>query len=258
MKKKPLNLTDDAPLTDIRVLVNTSLVDVITKKIRSNIYTGKYESGKKLVVRELAEEFGVSHTPIKDALNRLVAEGYVEAPPRRSMVVRSYSNLSVLESMQVRLMYELFFADDIIRSASQHPELYTEMNAIMSKMRGLFEESENMSYEEWVQCETEFHSCYMARCGNNEAYKLYRSMDTNRVCYFTYLDTNHFPLRLSAIEMNLVEHQEIMDAIGALDANRFKKAIFQHITRVAEDYAVDKACLEKLDLIRASGKNLNA
>ena len=66
-------------VTDLSLLVNTSLVDVVADKIRQNIYTGKYEAGKKLIVRELSEEFGVSHTPVKDALNRLISEGYVEA-----------------------------------------------------------------------------------------------------------------------------------------------------------------------------------
>ena len=65
-------------ITDLSLLVNTSLVDVVADKIRQNIYTGKYEAGKKLIVRELSEEFGVSHTPVKDALNRLISEGYVE------------------------------------------------------------------------------------------------------------------------------------------------------------------------------------
>ena len=78
-------------VTDLSLLVNTSLVDVVADKIRQNIYTGKYEAGKKLIVRELSEEFGVSHTPVKDALNRLISEGYVEALPRRSMVVRTYT-----------------------------------------------------------------------------------------------------------------------------------------------------------------------
>ena len=68
-------------VTDLSLLVNTSLVDVVADKIRQNIYTGKYEAGKKLIVRELSEEFGVSHTPVKDALNRLISEGYVEALP---------------------------------------------------------------------------------------------------------------------------------------------------------------------------------
>ena len=58
----------------IEEYVSYSLVDVVTDKIRSNIFSGKYLPGKKLVVREISEELGVSHTPLKDSLNRLVSE----------------------------------------------------------------------------------------------------------------------------------------------------------------------------------------
>ena len=44
-------------VTDLSLLVNTSLVDVVADKIRQNIYTGKYEAGKKLSVRELSEAY---------------------------------------------------------------------------------------------------------------------------------------------------------------------------------------------------------
>ena len=57
----------------IEEYVSCSLVDVVTDRIRSNIFSGKYLPGMKLVVREISEELGVSHTPVKDALNRLVS-----------------------------------------------------------------------------------------------------------------------------------------------------------------------------------------
>ena len=66
------------------------------------------------------EELGVSHTPVKDALNRLVSEGYVEAMPRRSMVVKEYSNIEFLDNYDQRLMIELYYADEILERAFYH------------------------------------------------------------------------------------------------------------------------------------------
>lgn len=139
------------------MMVNMSLVDILTQKIRNNIYTGKYEAGKKLIVRELSDEFGVSHTPIKDALNRLVAERYVEAPPRKSMVVRSYSESKMIDVVQARMMCEAFSADAIIDEVRNCSEILSEMQSIMKTMYELAEAGEQMRYELWVDSETKFH-----------------------------------------------------------------------------------------------------
>lgn len=241
----------------LSMLVNTSLVDVIAQKIRANIYSGKYEAGKKLIVRELAEEFDVSHTPIKDALNRLVAEGYVEAPPRKSMVVRTYSNASIMDSFHARLMCECFCAGDIIEAAGQHPEILAKLQEILDQMRKIAGEGEKMSYEAWVENETLFHGCYMRYCGNDQIYRFYQTMDINRACYFTYLDTNHSPLRRSVIESNLVEHQAIVDAIEDLDTEAFLRAVYCHIVRVAEDYAVDDVSRQRFARFQAYQEKYN-
>lgn len=239
---RKINATDDLSL-----LVNTSLVDVIAQKIRSNIYTGKYEAGRKLVVRELSEEFGVSHTPVKDALNRLIAEGYVEALPRRSMVVRSYTNSELIDALQSRMMCEIFCADEIISVAKAQPGIAAEMREILEQMREMIVDHDHLIYENWVACETRFHRCYMCHCGNNTTYKFYRDIDTNRTTFLTYLSTNHSPLKLSTLESNLLEHQAIIDAIEALDAQRLINAVIRHISRACEDYAVDDECRCKLE-----------
>lgn len=239
-----MGVPDMAPSLNARV--NTSLVDIITQMIRKNIYTGKYEEGKKLIVRELAEEFGVSHTPIKDALNRLVAEGYVEAPPRRSMVVRSFSNVNVIDMLQARLMCEVFCSGQIILAAAEHPEIAVEMRRIMGNISSTLLSGERPEYEEWVQSEIGFHSCYMKHCGNNQIYKFYLSMDNNRTTYFSYLATNRTPVKKISIKQALEEHLEIVEAIEALDKKRFSKAVLNHIFRVASDYATDEMCHEKL------------
>ena len=137
-------------VTDLSLLVNTSLVDVVADKIRQNIYTGKYEAGKKLIVRELSEEFGVSHTPVKDALNRLISEGYVEALPRRSMVVRTYTNAELLDALEARMMCEVFYADAIIEMSKGHPELVKELKEVMATTRRLVAERGEHFNADWV------------------------------------------------------------------------------------------------------------
>lgn len=232
--------------TDLSSFVNTSLVDVVADRIRTNIYTGQYLGGKKLVVRELSEEFGVSHTPVKDALNRLIAEGYIEALPRRSMVVRTFTNSDLIESLQIRLMCEIFCAEEIVGAAKQKPTILAEMRATIGEMRAVIADKVHLEYERWVQNETRFHRSYMQYCGNSKLFELYKGLDTNKLTYFTYLNSNHAPLKLSTLESNLMEHEAIADAIAALDAQRLINAVIRHLFRACEDYAVDDDARQKI------------
>ena len=243
-------LLEPTLVSNLSLLVNTSLVDVVAQKIRSNIYTGKYEAGKKLIVRELSEEFGVSHTPVKDALNRLIAEGYVEALPRRSVVVRAYSNSELIDAMQARMMCEIFCADQIVQAVGEHPEILAEMRDVQQKMRQIVASRDVFANEDWVSYETRFHQSYMSHCGNERLYKFYQDLGTNRITFLAYLGTNHSPLKMSTLESNVLEHQGILDALEEGDSRRFINASVRHISRACEDYAVDDECRSKLEKLK--------
>lgn len=224
---------------------STSLVDSLVKKIRSNIYTGRYPAGKKLVIRELSEEFNVSHTPVQDALNRLVSEGYVLALPRRSMIVRTYTNAEIIDALTARLMCEIFCSPFIIDAVQKSPETIDEMRTILSNMKNLIDNFDHIEYENWVINETNFHRAYMKYCGNPQIFKFYQQLDTNRTTYFAYLDNAHMPLKQSILENNLLEHTAITDALQALDTQKLINAIIRHISRACTDYATDEECIKK-------------
>ena len=239
---------------DLSKFVQVSLVDIITDKIRTNIYTGKYQPGKKLIVRELSEEFNVSHTPIKDALNRLISEGYVEALPRKSMIVRAFTNHDRIDSLQVRLIFEIFSAEEIIECASKHSDVAEEMNRVHQAMHSIVENKDFLAYESWVNLETQFHRCYMKYLNNNKLFDIYKSLDTNRITYFAYLNNSHAPLKLSTLESNVLEHKAILDSIVALDSQRFINAVIRHVIRSCDDYATDEVAKEKIEKLKNMAK----
>jgi DNA-binding GntR family transcriptional regulator len=206
------------------------------------------------VVRELSEKLGVSHTPVKDALNRLTAEGLVDAYPGRSMVVRSFTNDEMIESMGVRLMCEIFHADEIVRNAVDNTEVMEELELLWQAMGKLLATGDGFDPEDWVNYETRFHRLYMSLCGNAKLIKVYNSLDTNRFTYFAYLYNNKVPLKQCTYELNMTEHREILEALGKGDADRFKRAVSRHVARACGDYEVDKATAEKIDLIRRTAQ----
>lgn len=240
----------NARKSDLTQFINTSLVDLVVKQIRSMIFAGDYLPGEKLVVRELSEVLGVSHTPVKDALNRLVVEELVEAIPNKSMVVKSFTNNELVERLGVRLMCELFYAGEIIRSAKEDDTLVGDLESCLTAMEEAISDDSNIDYEAWVSNETRFHRRYMMAAQNQTLVSVYNGLNTNEFTFFAYLHNEHKPLKRPIFENNLVEHRAIIDALKALDQARFVKAIAWHVLHACEDYNVDEEAQLRIEQIK--------
>ncbi|MFO0892059.1 MAG: GntR family transcriptional regulator [Isosphaeraceae bacterium] len=79
---------------------------VLVESLLKEIVNGKIRSGEHLVTQSLARRFGVSHTPIREALVMLAGMGLVDATPNRGAVVRRVTGREVREICQVRRALE--------------------------------------------------------------------------------------------------------------------------------------------------------
>jgi len=78
--------------------------------VLEGIVAGKYEQGMRLRERELSELYDVSRIPVREAIQRLEQDGFVETFPRRGAVVRRLTLTDVNELFDVRLCLETFAA----------------------------------------------------------------------------------------------------------------------------------------------------
>lgn len=101
-----------------------TLVDVATRDLREMILSGRLESGKQLVLTDLAEEMSMSVMPVREAISRLQSEGIVEQVPHRGARVGEISLEDLedlyrvrisLESLAVSLAAERFTEEDFQR-----------------------------------------------------------------------------------------------------------------------------------------------
>ena len=105
---------------------------VIVESLLKDIVHGRLVPGQHLVAQALAERFGVSHTPIREALMALVGSGVVDLLPNRGAVVRRLTTVEVREIYQVRCALEC----EAVRTACGRidPE---ELLAVREALRGL-------------------------------------------------------------------------------------------------------------------------
>jgi DNA-binding GntR family transcriptional regulator len=86
--------------------VHRQLKDAVYLQLRSDIISGALPTGAVLREAELVTRFGVSKTPLRDALVRLQKDGFVDIPPYRSAVVVGYSQTDLREIYELRELLE--------------------------------------------------------------------------------------------------------------------------------------------------------
>ncbi|MBE6906930.1 GntR family transcriptional regulator [Marasmitruncus massiliensis] len=228
------------------LIVNTGLVDVVTNKIRDKIHTGALAPGQKLIVREIAEELKISQTPIKEALNRLIAEGYVEAIPRKSMIVKRISYHEYQDNMEIRMMCELFAIPTIISYSQQHPELVTIMEENIKQMRAVLDAPE-LDYDKWLKLDFYFHRHYMETVDNQAFISFYTSLRANRYSYFAFLDENKHPLSRKHLQLDNDEHHLILEAVREQNLSKLTAAVHEHIMRPRMDLDVGAQARQRIE-----------
>lgn len=78
----------------------------IVRSLLTDVFQGRLHAGQRLVTQELAERFGLSHTPIREALIELAGIGIIDLLPNRGAVVRRVTSRDVREMYQVRCILE--------------------------------------------------------------------------------------------------------------------------------------------------------
>ncbi|GKT33648.1 GntR family transcriptional regulator, partial [Aduncisulcus paluster] len=81
---------------------NKSLTSIIFEKIREDILNGMYDPGEKIVEAKLADELGVSRTPVREALKQLELDGLVENIPNRGVIVKGVTAQDIRDIYTIR------------------------------------------------------------------------------------------------------------------------------------------------------------
>ena len=103
--------------------------------LRDRILSKQFAPGQRLNVRAIGAQLGVSRTPLKDALNRLAAEGLVEIRPRSGTYVTAPSLADIEELLDVRRLLEVYAIEKAIHRVGE-PEL-AQIRDLVTQLDGL-------------------------------------------------------------------------------------------------------------------------
>lgn len=211
------------------VLYQIPLVDQVYKDIKEKIVTGEIGPNTKLVTRTLCEHYGISDTPLKQALNRLVSEGLVEPQPRRGMRVKQMTPKDIHESIEARLMIELYAVESAIRAVRRKTDLLERLAESIGEDEALIAEAKDLgTYSDLAQRELEvsqqFHTTIIATTGNQLILNTYRNI-VNHTYFYYQSGLNKTNQAISSVK----EHKEILKKLEAMDEKGLKQAIREHL-----------------------------
>ena len=188
--------------------------------LRQEIFSGRLAPGQRLRQTELAKRFGVSTTPVREALSALKAEGLVDGDAHRGAVVFQPSLRDAQESLEIRIALESLALEHAIPS----------MQAVtFSVAQGLIDGMRNAgSYSEWSTLNETFHAELYAPCARPRLLELIGSLRLASSYYIHLAVADHLPNE--AVD---AEHQAILDACRAGDVGAAKAALQGHLQSTA-------------------------
>src|SRR6056297_685968 len=144
-----------------------TLREKILETIREAILKGNLKPGEKVAEPELAERFGISRTPIREAFRQLESEGYLQVIPRKGAVVASLSERDVEEFYAVKTILEGFAAR--LAAEKMTSKDIERMEAINSRLEQLAQQGDVKTF---FKVHNEFHQLFIRAAENEKLLEL--------------------------------------------------------------------------------------
>ncbi len=206
-------------------LTHKPLRDEIYDALHRQIIAGKYGPGDWLRQEDIANQMGVSMTPVREALDLLVAKGLAERVPYRGVRVREISSKEILEAYGLRLMLEALIAREA--SLNITSEQISKLQEIMNEMDRHVELNE-MPQER--QLSREFHSAIAEASGNSLLIQMYAIVSNAFPDWLLYEALYRKPELVSgSVAQTHDEHSAILDAFKKRDTDLAVKVSVEHV-----------------------------
>ena len=200
------------------------LREIVYEELKLLIVKGKIQPGMRLMEEELAEDMGVSRTPIREAIRKLEKEGLITIEPRRGAYVSQLSSQDMVEILEVRQNVEGFAAELAAKRITEEEKI---------KLKEIAEEYEIAVKENdmpaMIKADTAFHHIIVEATRNKILIQMVEQLQ-ELVLRFIYLYYDNFKRSDKMTE----EHKMIYQAILDGNADVAKESADVHINRLKE------------------------
>jgi len=149
--------------------------DLLSKKVykilKKEIIKGSFKPGDKVLENKIAEQMGISRTPVREAIRVLAAEGFVTLNPNQGIVVRSVSAENIREILQIHSVLEGLAARLFCEVINE--ENLKELENYVNKMEKLANKKDTLAYSE---VDLQFHELIVNNSRNKRLMQMRKNM----------------------------------------------------------------------------------
>ncbi|WP_434797819.1 GntR family transcriptional regulator [Terrisporobacter vanillatitrophus] len=204
------------------------LRDVVFENLRTAILDGNLKAGQRLMEVQLAEQLGVSRTPIREAIRKLELEGLVVMLPRKGAYVANMSFKDLIDVLEIRASLEGLAAS--LASERRRDEDIVELERVAKEFEKSVRET---NIDDVLKKDVEFHEKIFIMANNKKLYQLITSL-WEQVHRFRVTYVSNYEASLSLVD----EHNRILEAIKEGDSELAKKYATEHI-ELAEQFFME-------------------
>ena len=179
------------------------------------ILSSELPAGSKIVQERLAQDLGISRTPLRSALQMLEAEQLVQSIPRRGVFVKSFSNQEIIDVFDCRIALE---CQAVLLFSKRAERLDVEnLRALFTP----FKAKGTIELKKYQKADSDFHTAIIEGCGNQFLQRLFQQ--GNLILFMDQIGL------LRRAEETLLEHFEIIDALENRDGKQASILMRRHL-----------------------------
>ncbi len=203
------------------------LVDMLYRNIRDYVIFSPEGAGQgRLYPHELCEKFHATATPVREALSRLAAEGFIEATPRRGFHVRHPSAQQVTDLWQVRGGLEVMAGELVIarlRDGTLDEAALDPLSAVLGRIAATVNDLDG---REHIELNRQFHSQIVALSGNALLVSMYQGIQMQLLGAWVRRGLQTWRAR---VQDEAHDHDELLAALRARDGTAYRDAAMHHV-----------------------------
>jgi len=206
------------------VIQHRTLDSFVVAEVRERIVSGTLPAGTKIDQQALAEELGVSRMPVREALRRLAAEGFVRLISHRGAVVAELSHDEIIEIYEMR---------GVLQGLASRLAVPNYTDAQIEEMKRVLERlDETKDMAKWIELNQSFHDLIETPSNAQHLLQLIERL-TQQCAPYLQISVVFLHAEESAVE----SHHAILDACVNRDPDALEQAVRSHLVNWGRDVA---------------------
>lgn len=196
------------------------LKDQVYDKVAEMVANAELLPGDRITENQLSERFGISLTPVREALIKLSSNGIIHKVAHKGFYINKYSDeevneiyevLVVLQEFAIRLKINDFTESDI---AAQETLLHDMETAYRNK-----------DYNEYLKANHRLHDYYVKQADNKFLFDIYHNLSTLPIPVFYFSDESK---NIDSMKKGIEDHHNIIEALRNKDIESVRNILMSH------------------------------